>query len=184
MSLDLQIRWLIRRDMPEVLAIENASFDRPWTDEDFLSFLRIRNSIGMVAEAADSEHRVAGFVTYSLEKTRLVITNLAVRPEDRRRGVGRALIERLVDKLSEQRRSEIRLDTREGNIAAQAFFNSLGFLCHGITRGFYDDTEEDAYHFRFAINGSEVPFIVKDATADVVAAAPPRSGWDELEGAL
>jgi len=38
-----QIRWLIRRDMTEVLEIENASFEYTWNEEDFLHCLRQRN---------------------------------------------------------------------------------------------------------------------------------------------
>ena len=47
---DVQIRWMIRRDMPEVLDIERLSFEFAWTEEDFLCCLRQRNCIGMVAE--------------------------------------------------------------------------------------------------------------------------------------
>ena len=49
-SIDVHIRWMIRRDMAEVLAIEQASFEFPWKDKDFLRCLRQRNVIGMVAE--------------------------------------------------------------------------------------------------------------------------------------
>lgn len=44
------VRWMVRRDMNEVLTIEQASFDFGWTEEDFLSCLRQRNCIGIVAE--------------------------------------------------------------------------------------------------------------------------------------
>ena len=42
----VHIRWMIRRDMPEVLAIEHASFEYPWCEEEFLRVLRQRNCIG------------------------------------------------------------------------------------------------------------------------------------------
>ena len=54
----VHIRWMIRRDMPEVLAIEHASFEFPWCEEEFLRVLRQRNCIGMVAEYGE---RVVGF---------------------------------------------------------------------------------------------------------------------------
>ncbi|MEK6238743.1 MAG: ribosomal-protein-alanine N-acetyltransferase RimI, partial [Planctomycetales bacterium] len=53
-ELRVHIRWMIRRDMPEVLAIENSSFEFPWSEEDFLRSLQQRNCIGMVAEWEDS----------------------------------------------------------------------------------------------------------------------------------
>ncbi len=49
----VHIRWMIRRDMPEVLAIEATSFEFPWLDDDFVRTLRRRNCIGMVAEHED-----------------------------------------------------------------------------------------------------------------------------------
>ena len=52
--LRIQLRWMIRRDMPEVLAIEQEAFEFPWSDEDFTRCLRQRNCIGMVAEVGDS----------------------------------------------------------------------------------------------------------------------------------
>ena len=47
----VHIRWMIRRDMADVLAIENASFEFPWLEDDFIRCLRQRNCIGMVAES-------------------------------------------------------------------------------------------------------------------------------------
>lgn len=43
---EIQIRWMIRKDMPQALAIENAAFSFPWTEDDFIRALRRRNCIG------------------------------------------------------------------------------------------------------------------------------------------
>jgi [ribosomal protein S18]-alanine N-acetyltransferase len=47
----VHVRWLIRRDMPAVLKIEDSSFEFPWREDDFIRALRQRNCIGMVADA-------------------------------------------------------------------------------------------------------------------------------------
>ena len=91
-QLRVHIRWMIRRDMPEVLDIERASFEFPWSEEDFIRCLRQRNCIGMVAEHGE---RVVGFMIYELHKTRLHILNFAVAADVRRRGVGRQMIDKL-----------------------------------------------------------------------------------------
>ena len=52
-SLNVHIRWMIRRDMPEVLAIESGGFANPWTEEDFIRCHRQRNCVNMVAELGD-----------------------------------------------------------------------------------------------------------------------------------
>ncbi len=141
-QLPVHIRWMIRRDMPEVLAIEEQSFEFPWSEDDFVRCLRQRNCIGMVAE---HNERVIGFMIYELHKTRLHILNFAVDQQLRRRRVGSQMVKKLSGKLSPQRRSRIMLEIRETNLPAQLFFRALGFRAVSVLRGFYDDTPEDAY---------------------------------------
>ena len=49
----VHIRWMIRRDMPEVPHIETQALEFAWTEEDFLGWLRQRNWIGMVLAEFD-----------------------------------------------------------------------------------------------------------------------------------
>lgn len=144
-----QIRWLIRRDMDEVLQIEGSSFQYPWTEEEFLCCLRQRNCIGTVAEL---DQRIVGYMIYELHKSMLRIINFAVAPDVRRHGIGRQMVERLVDKLHQQRRREIVLEVRETNVPAQLFFGNNGFRAITVLRGHFDDTMEDAYYMRFSLS--------------------------------
>ena len=152
-ELHTQIRWLIRRDMDEVLAIERSSFEFPWTEEEFLCCLRQRNCIGTVAEL---DHEIVGFMIYELHQSMLRILNFAVSPDHRRQGVGRQMVQRLIDKLSQQRRREIVLEVRETNLDAQLFFSGNGFRALSVLRNHYDDTMEDAYYMRYSLQNSEV----------------------------
>ena len=149
-QLGVHIRWMIRRDMPEVLRIEAGSFEFPWTEEDFIRCLRQRNCIGMVAE---HEERVVGFMIYELHKSRLHIINFAVHPTYRRRAVGGQMANKLISKLSHQRRNRIQLEVRETNLTAQLFFRSNGFRAVSVLRDFYDDTTEDAYMMEYLYAG-------------------------------
>jgi len=142
----VHIRWMIRRDMPEVLAIERESFEFPWSEDDFIRCLRQRNCIGMVAEYDD---RVVGFMIYELTKTRIHVLNFAVATDQRRRGVGSQMGAKLIGKLSSQRRTRITLEVRETNLAAQLFFRANGFRAVSVLRQFYQDTPEDAYLMQF-----------------------------------
>ena len=148
------IRWLIRRDMPEVLAIENESFEYAWTEEDFLSCLRQRNCIGMVAEEGTE---VVGFMIYELHKETIRLLNFAVKGSARRSGVGRSMARRLIDKLSQQRRKRIDLLVRETNLGGLLFFKAMGFLAEGMERGPYDDTDEDGVFMRYRLVSDESP---------------------------
>ena len=141
-TIGIHIRWMIRRDMTDVLGIENASFEFPWNEDDFVRCLRQRNCIGMVAEQDDT---IVGFMIYELHKTRLHILNFAVHQDHRCLGVGTTMVEKLKSKLSHQRRNRIVLEVRETNLEAQLFFKRQEFLALSVLRNFYDDTVEDAY---------------------------------------
>jgi len=153
----VHIRWMIRRDMPEVLDIEQASFEFPWSEDDFIRCLRQRNCIGMVAE---HDERVVGFMIYELHKTRLHVLNFAVGDEFRRRAVGSQMLSKLVSKLSSQRRTRIMLEVRETNLAAQLFFRSAGFRAVSVLRDYYEDTPEDAYLMQYRYQSAPAEMIL------------------------
>lgn len=145
-ALRVHIRWMIRRDMMDVLEIERSGFEFPWSEDDFVRCLRQRNCIGMVAEHDD---RVVGFMVYELQKTRLHILNFAVAPEYRRLAVGSQMVRKLIGKLSPQRRTRIVLEVRETNLAAQLFFRESGFRAVSVLHSFYEDSPEDAYLMQY-----------------------------------
>jgi ribosomal-protein-alanine N-acetyltransferase len=144
----VHIRWMIRRDMPEVLQTEQESFEYAWTEEDFLRCLRQRNCIGMVAEQGE---RVVGFMIYELHKNRLHILNFAVHPSFRRHGVGTQMVAKLVSKLSSHRRTRITLEVRETNLPAQLFFRSQSFKAMRVLRAFFEDSGEDAFLMQYRL---------------------------------
>jgi ribosomal-protein-alanine N-acetyltransferase len=147
----VHIRWMIRRDMPEVLQTEQDSFEYSWTEEDFLRCLRQRNCIGMVAEQGE---KVVGFMIYELHKSKLHILNFAVHPSWRRNGIGGQMVAKLVSKLSSHRRTRISLAVRERNLSAQLFFRSQGFRAVRVLRAYYEDSGEDAFLMEYAFAGA------------------------------
>jgi ribosomal-protein-alanine N-acetyltransferase len=161
----VHIRWMIRRDMTEVLSIENQSFDYPWCEEEFLRVLRQRNCIGMVAEYGE---QVVGFMIYELHKTKLQVLNFAVAPEFRRADIGRQMVAKLVGKLSSHRRTRIMLHVRETNLPAQLFFRIQGFRATEVAREHFEDTGEDAYLMQYLFDESvadDLPGIVANRIA-------------------
>ena len=154
------IRWMIRRDMAQVLGIERRSFEFPWSENDFLQCLRKRNCIGMVAERGEA---IVGFMIYELHKTRLHIMNFSVDPLCRRSGIGKQMADKLVGKLSSGRRTRISLEVRETNLAAQLFFRQIGFRATSVLRDFYDDSTEDAYLMQYCHRSDEAAFAVESS---------------------
>jgi ribosomal-protein-alanine N-acetyltransferase len=148
-GLGIHVRWMIRRDMAEVVGIEREAFEFPWSDEDFTRCLRQRNCIGMVAELADS---VVAFMIYELHRSRLHMLNFAVLRSHRRLGIGTQMMDKLIGKLSPERRARIVLEVRETNLAAQLFLRGLGFRAVSVLKDFYQDSTEDAYLMQFCLD--------------------------------
>jgi len=91
---------------------------------------------------------------------KLRLINFAVSPDNQRREIGKAMIDRLVDKLHQQRRKEMVLEVRETNLPAQLFFKEQGFEATRVLRNYYDDTGEDAYIMRYQLTNEDwaLPF--------------------------
>lgn len=144
------IRWVVRRDIPEMLAIENASFQYPWSETDFVHALRQRNCIGMVAE---HHERIVGYMIYELHRNRLHLLNIAVCPQGN--GIGRQLIDKLKSQLCRgpNRRNKLLCEVRETNLDACLFFKAMGFRAISLLKDFYTDerfpTDEDAILFQY-----------------------------------
>lgn len=143
------LRWMIRRDMPEVLGIEAGSFGAPWDEEEFINNLRQRNCIGMVAEL---EEQVIGFMVYELRKTSLEFLNFSVHEDFRRKGIAESMVRKLFGKLSAQRRRSVHAMISEKNDVAIRTFLNTGFDLQGIAQSPYEDSEEDgmklALHYK------------------------------------
>lgn len=160
--LGVHLRWMIRRDFAEVVAIENASFDwclhredaAPWSEADFIRCLKQHNVMGMVAEAlagpADRPGRqVVGFFLYELQRDGLDVLNLAVDPHVRRREVGLACVNKLKSKVElGRRRHWLRFVVRERNLPGQLFLKACGLRCVRVLPNHYP-RGESGYVFKW-----------------------------------
>lgn len=118
------IRWMTRRDMPEVLQIEAASSAHPWCEEDFLMHLRDRNTIGKVAETHSA---VVGFCVFTMRDRSFEIHNLAVAEKFRLQGIGRKLLSGVASRLGKNKREFVELTVPERNLAAQKWLRACNF---------------------------------------------------------
>jgi ribosomal-protein-alanine N-acetyltransferase len=145
-KIHVHIRWMIRRDLSEVLESEGA---KGWTEEDFLNELRKRNVIGMVAERGE---KVIAHMIYELHKNHILLSNICVHPAWRKKGIGRELVEKLKSKLSSSTyRHKLLVPIPEWNLAAQLFFKSQGFATSYIDREYYKDSNVEAYVLEFTL---------------------------------
>lgn len=158
MATEPRFRWFSERDLKQVLDIEKACFEFPWTEEDCQGILGWRGVIWLVLEA-DSEDNaeqseIVGYVVYALEAGLIRLLNLAVPPKYRRSGIGVRMIDKMKSKLSRTNRTQIVLQIRETNFAGQKFFQSCGFVATGVVQSPHEETDEDDYMMVFDINES------------------------------
>jgi ribosomal-protein-alanine N-acetyltransferase len=129
-------------DLGAIMEIDQASFSSPWTREMYEEELRNDRSFIFVARRAGCP--VAGYCSFWVIVDEIHVNNIAVRPEWRRHGIGRALVEHL---LAEGRRRRCRaatLEVRRSNGAALRLYEGVGFTQRGVRRRYYRDPDDDA----------------------------------------
>lgn len=146
----VSVRWMVRRDLPEILEIEGLSWgSAAWTEEDFLSWLRRRECVGMVAERGE---RIIGYMVYERHGKYLQLHNLSVHPRYRRCGVGTQILSRLIDKLNTTRnRSALIVDVPDDNLPAHLFLRERGFRAEEVIRCTWP--EPDVYRMAYRLGG-------------------------------
>ena len=151
-KLKCYLRTMAPRDLSEVLKIETDSFNYPWTVEDFGKFMRKMDCVSIVAESDDE---VIGYIICECFRNKLHITNLAVHPSYRRKGIGKQLIANVMANLTTGR-ERIIFEVSEENLDAHLFLSNCGFKAIQVLGGFYDDFSDpslyqDAYLFEHKI---------------------------------
>lgn len=151
-SVDLHVRWMIRRDFGDVMRIEREEFANPYTVDELTEFMERRNVIGMVAEdfRNDDAGRIVGFMVYAFHKSRIELLDFAVDGWSQGQGIGTAMMNKLKGKLHTDRRRYIEFDVSENNTDGQLFLKALGFVCTEIRYGEFDDGT-DAYRFEWHV---------------------------------
>lgn len=168
-------RWMIRRDMIEVLEIERQCFGFPWSEEHFVYCLQQRNTIGMVVEV---DKRVRAFVIYELHPSRIEVLNLAVERHHQRIGLGAMLIDKLKLKLNPNpnRRGELAVNVAEFNTPAQLFLKSQGLSCIRIDKNAWITPDIDAYRFVYSARPKQKSVPVDDLRIGHVYEVSLRTG--------
>jgi len=124
-------------DLDAVMEVERRSFPEPWSPGLFLHELKVPFSKTVLAWTGNGTRELAGYVVRWSVGDETHILNLAVRPESRRGGVGRALVELVVREAVERRATVITLEVRRENTPAIALYRSFGFTERGVRRNYY-----------------------------------------------
>jgi [ribosomal protein S18]-alanine N-acetyltransferase len=124
-------------DLDAVMEIERRSFSEPWTPGLFLHELKIPFSKTVLVRLQSDSGELAGYICRWLVGDEVHILNLAVHPNCRKSGIGRALVQLVLEEAEERHASIITLEVRRENAAAFALYHSLGFTERGVRRNYY-----------------------------------------------
>ncbi|MEG9686700.1 ribosomal protein S18-alanine N-acetyltransferase [Klebsiella michiganensis] len=129
-------------DLPRAWQTETRAHAFPWSEQTFASnqgerYLNLQLSVDGV---------MAAFAITQIVLDEATLFNIAVDPAFQRRGLGRALLERVIDEVEKRGVVTLWLEVRASNVAAIALYESLGFNEATIRRNYYPtvDGREDA----------------------------------------
>jgi len=129
-------------DLDAVLEIERRSFPTPWSAGLFLHELKIPFSKTTLARLTNGTTRVVGYVCRWLVGDEVHILNLAVDPDLRRAGIGRALVDLVLAEAATAGVRSVTLEVRRGNEAAIGLYRRFGFTETGVRRHYYGRGED------------------------------------------
>jgi ribosomal-protein-alanine N-acetyltransferase len=138
----VELRRLGAEDLDSVEEIERASYPTPWSRAMFVAELRKPSSLALGAFTEDEA--LIGYAFVSRYVDAWHVMNVAVVPEHRRRGVARALLERVFEVTAVDPRRGYTLEVRVSNGGAIRLYERLGFESRGVRRAYYTDNREDA----------------------------------------
>ena len=139
---------MVVEDLPDVIAIERASFPNPWTGALFLQELQVAFSRTILARHATGP--IAGYVCRWLVADEIHVLNVAVDPRWRGRGLGASLMHEVLREAHACDAVAVTLEVRRSNVAGRRLYESLGFEEVGCRPNYYG-RGEDALILRLAL---------------------------------
>lgn len=132
---------MAERHLKALAEIERQCFRTPWSEAALREELDNERNLFLVAE---EQGETLGYVGCQTVLDEGYITNVAVAPDARRRGVARALLQELAERAETQGLTFVTLEVRQSNAAAIALYTGQGYVQVGIRRDFYREPQEDA----------------------------------------
>lgn len=152
--MELTFEPMCPEDLPEVLEIERRSFPQPWTPGLFLHELKVPFSRTTLIRASNGTRTTLAYVCRWLVGDEAHILNLAVHPDHRGRGLGRRLVELVVQEAQAAGARLVTLEVRRENAPARSLYRKLGFVDTGQRRNYYG-RGEDAIIMSLALRPDE-----------------------------
>ena len=135
------IRRMEERDIPEVAELERICFSECWSARILESGIHSPYDVYYVFE---QDERILGYCNLRVLAGEGEVQRIAVHPDSRRYGVGRKLMDAMVDFAVENKAAAVTLEVRESNRPARNLYESYGFTAEAVRKGYYRNPSEDA----------------------------------------
>jgi ribosomal-protein-alanine N-acetyltransferase len=151
LSPHITIRAAVPADLAAILQIDRDSPTAAhWSESNYRQAIEQAERLVLVAEESEE---LLGFLVASTATAEWELENVAVSTLAQRQGVGRALLNGLIQRAKEAGASEIRQEIRASNLAAQRLGQAVGFVQQGRRKGYYRNPDEDALLFNYLLSG-------------------------------
>lgn len=145
----VRLRAMTLADVPGVVDVERGSYAFPWSEGVFRDCVRV----GYVCRVVEHGGVISGYGIMSYGAGEAHILNVCIRGDLRSRGVGRKLLDYLIERARLAGMQDVFLEVRPSNPIAIRLYESLGFVRVGVRKGYYQavDGREDAYVYRLIL---------------------------------
>ncbi len=135
------VRKIEQKDVESVVALERDTFTDPWS-ENAIGDTAHQNHAYILVAVQDDEFLGYCIAYRILDETE--IARIAVKDSCRRQGVGRCLLDAVLEDCLAHGVRRILLDVRESNETARTFYENYGFHEDGVRRNYYERPKENA----------------------------------------
>ncbi len=137
------IRAAEQMDIDAIVRVENACFSTPWSI-DAIKHEICENKLADFMIACDEENNIIGYIGIWTLLDECQINKIAVMPEKRKIGIGKTILNHVIELTRDMGVKSWYLEVRESNTAAQALYRSAGFSSVGTRKNYYINPVEDA----------------------------------------
>ena len=142
MNESITVRPMVMTDVDGVMAVEHDSFLTPWSRSAFEEELAQNRLARYIVAVENGE--IVGYAGTWLVINEAHVTNVAISDQRRREGIGRLLMQKLMELARDNDMESMTLEVRVSNAAARHLYEQLGFVEAGIRKNYYSETKEDA----------------------------------------
>ena len=142
MNESITVRPMVMTDVDGVMAVEHDSFLTPWSRSAFEEELAQNRLARYIV--AEENGEIVGYAGTWLVINEAHVTNVAVSGQRRREGIGRLLMQNLMELARDNDMESMTLEVRVSNAAARHLYAQMGFVEAGIRKNYYSETKEDA----------------------------------------